>query len=187
MDKSKVLLSQAEIDALLNFLTEKKVSSSIMDQDSIDKLISFLQSDEAQGFNFNEIYEGSEGTGSSVLILPGNENVNDPEGSRLLMNIAENDTVEIVCKVPSGMEYVITPDSVSKGKYLAGNASSWGRAVTPRNFDSIAKLLNAKYSKETYLSVCSRFASVNYPATGDVIAALFLPGEDALIDRMIED
>ena len=186
MDKSKVLLSQAEIDALLNFLTEKKVSSSIMDQDSIDKLISFLQSDEAQGFNFNEIYEGSDSTGSSVIILPGNENVNDPEGSRVLMKVTESDSIEIICKVPSSMEYVITPDCVSKVRYLAGNTSSWGRAITPRNFDSVAKLLNAKYTKETYLSVCSRFASVNYPATGSVIAALFLPGEDALIERMLE-
>ncbi len=186
MDKSKVLLSQAEIDALLNFLTEKKVSSSIMDQDSIDKLISFLQSEDGSGFRFDDMLDDLSITDSSVIILPGNENINDPDGSRLVFSVSGQDELVITCKVPSGAEYTITPDVVQKVKYLPGNDSSWGRAITPRNFDLIAKLLNAKYTKETYVDLCKRFAAVNYPSAGAVIASIYLPGEEALVERMIE-
>ncbi|MBP5185155.1 MAG: hypothetical protein J6113_08610, partial [Lachnospiraceae bacterium] len=170
---------------LLNFLTEKKVSSSIMDQDSIDKLISFLQSDEGSGFRFDAMLEDTSITDSSVIILPGNENINDPEGSRLSFKVSESDTLEIFCTVASGAGYAISPDTVQKVKYLSGDDSSWGRAITPRNFDLIAKLLNAKYTKETYVNLCTRFATVNYPANGAVIASIYLPGEGALLERMI--
>ena len=45
MNQNMALLSQTEIDTLLNFLQKSKVGEEVMDQSSIDRLINLLQTD----------------------------------------------------------------------------------------------------------------------------------------------
>lgn len=186
MDKSNVLLSQPEIDALLDFLAEKKVSSSTMDQASIDRLIAFLQSNEGQHFTPKEIIEDSLSRGTSVLLLPSNENVIQPDSFRLSAGINAEGRIELTCaNSVSGNTYKITPTMVETAQYSANDSSYWGCFIAPSLFNHIATILNAKYTCETYDFICKIFAKACYGSEEAAVPNLFLPNKKSLLENMI--
>ncbi|MDE7298209.1 MAG: hypothetical protein K2N94_05195, partial [Lachnospiraceae bacterium] len=73
MSDNMALLSQEEIDTLLDFLTQQKsrVGNEVMDQESIDRLISLLHTDEVRSVKFDTIVPEARKERASALILLG--------------------------------------------------------------------------------------------------------------------
>lgn len=189
MEKSKVLLSQAEIDTLLAFLNEKKVSSAIMDQESIDKLITFLKTDDGANMHLEDIaLSGETDFDSKVFALPNNENLEHPELLRLETEQEPNGLINIVCvNTENGTRYSISPACIEKLRYTEDPSSVWGLCVPPALFDTVARILGVTYTKKTYVDVCSRFGEIMFGVNGFAIANLYLPSESALLERMVND
>ncbi len=186
MDKSNVLLSQSEIDALLDFLAETKVSSATMDQESIDRLIGFLQSNEGQNFNPQALARAAENKDASIIVLPGNENITLPGSFRLSVNTLSDGNLELICtSTISEKSYKITPNNVEQVRYFEDSTSCWGFAIAPSFFDRIAKLLSAKYTKATYEMVCKTFAKSCYGNENTNLPALYIPSKNSIIENMI--
>ena len=189
MEKSKVLLSQAEIDTLLEFLNEKKVSSAIMDQGSIDKLINFLQADDGANFHMEDFVLSEDGDfDSKVFALPNNENLDHPLDLRLITEQEPNGMTNVICvNITNGTRYVISPVCIEKLRYTEDSSSVWGLCISPVMFDTIARILGITYTKATYVDVCSRFAEITFGVKGFAIANIYLPSESALFERMVSD
>lgn len=189
MEKSKVLLSQAEIDTLLEFLNEKKVSSAIMDQESIDKLITFLKSDDGADFHMEDVdFSDESAFDSTVFALPGNENLDHPDDLRLETVQQANGIIDVVCvNITNGNKYVISPACLEKLRFTEDSSSVWGLCIPPAVFDTVARVIGIKYTKKTYVDVCSRFAEIVFGIKGFAIANLYLPSESALLERMINE
>lgn len=188
MDKNQVLLSQSEIDALLNFLTEKQVSSAVMSQESIDRLVEVLQSQDEQVFRMQDYVSPYATFDSSVIILPGNVNIEFPNTCRLSVETDDNGCFVLYCTNPSdGTRLRISHQTVEKLRYFPDDTSNWGRCLSPALFDIVASLLKAKYLKKDYDMICHNYATLAYGNPDAQIANIYLPPKDALEERLIEE
>lgn len=153
-DTNFSLLSQEEIDTLIEFLTEKTgcFGTEVLSQESIDKLIAMMK---GYGKNVVGNHRSSE-TVRAVSSVLGSD-------SRWVMTFEENSTtgyMEIFATDGTQKEK-ITPKGYSCGCFV-GDDSTWGYAVSPVQFAEIAKVYGLKFSKGVYSEVCQRFAEKNF-------------------------
>lgn len=153
-DTNFSLLSQEEIDTLIEFLTEKTSSfgTEVLSQDSIDKLITMMKS-------FSKKAAGSHRALDAVRAV---SSVLDSNHTWTLA-FEENSTngfMEIFATDGTKKEK-ITPKGYSCGCFVGDN-STWGCAVSPVQFAEIAKVYGLKFSKSMYTDVCQRFAEKNF-------------------------
>ena len=80
MNQNMALLSQTEIDTLLNFLQKSKVGEEVMDQSSIDRLINLLQTDQKREFKYStNVPQMPGGEGQPLLLVDGMKNAKEQE------------------------------------------------------------------------------------------------------------
>lgn len=152
------LLSQEEIDTLVDFLSSKKsITGDILSQESIDKLIALIQN-----------------TDKKTVSLINAEHIEaalSPETSN-----------ELSCKLDDTTKYImlytmdkdrhevpVTPAGVEHPSVL------WGYAIAPNVFDHIAQTNQLQYSKETFQFICDTFAKVMYGDKDYPIPDFYLP------------
>ena len=63
--------------------------------------------------------------------------------------------------------------------------STWGKTISPIVFDTISGMLHIRYSKETFLRVCDRFAEVVYGNKNAEIPSFYMPNASSLMQHML--
>lgn len=175
------LLNQEEIDTLISFLTAKKntVDSDILSQTSIDKLIMLIQTDKQRlALNYAMAFNDLD---SSLL-------------KKLDFRTSSTDVCELRCSIDSDTKQLIltaynqatdktitiTPDMISEE-----NGKDWGLSMPPAFFNYIACALSLKYTQETYDFVCSTYAKHNFGDENHKIPEIYLLSNEALLEGLI--
>ncbi len=189
MNENMALLSQKEIDTLVSFLTqERKIDSGVLDQDSIDKLISLLRSGTLQKLQFDSrLPKTYGGSGTAILILDGEDNLKgQQEFCRLETEIdSETDYIHIICiNYKTNTRYEMTPTCLEQVRYVSEDDVQWGYAIPPLTFDKVANLLQVKYTKATFDFICERFAEKLLGDKTCAIPSIYMPSANDLIQHL---
>lgn len=178
LDTNFSLLSQEEIDTLIEFLTESSsvLESEVLSQESIDKLISMMRLYVKKPSGNHNIL-GSVRAVSSVLNGSGVWTLETEENSR-------TGFIDVFATNGEQKEY-ITPKGYSCGCFV-GDDSTWGYAISPVQFTDIAKVYNLKFSKAAYMGVCERFAEKNYGDASYEIDDFFMASSRDILTCLVE-
>lgn len=178
LDTNFSLLSQEEIDTLIEFLTESTsaLESEVLSQESIDKLISMMRLYGKKPAGNHNIL-GSVRAVSSVMNGSGVWTLEFEENSR-------TGFIDIYATNGEHKEY-ITPKGYSCGCFVDDD-STWGYAISPVQFTDIAKVYNLKFSKAVYMGVCQRFAEKNYGDADYDIDDFFMASSRDFLTYLLE-
>lgn len=192
-EPNMALLSQAEIDTLIDFLSKEKkkvsVNSEVLNQESIDKLISLIRTNQNANHKFLM---------RLPIALAGDEQLIDFYSSadesfgastsyELIFRVNDEDYVELYGRnMESGVLVPIAPEHVldPKSQEAAGN---WGRCLMPVAFDQIATYLHLQYARETLDQVCARFAVVMYGNEKADLPEVYLPSEMSVFNHLMNE
>lgn len=158
-EKSMTLLTQKEIDILLQFIKEKneELPSGVLTQESIDKLVQLL--DQAMAAQ-------KEGLQNSINVTNQELCYSVDEGTKF---------VELYTIDPDTNEKVmITPMSYESG-CIVSDDTKWGFSISPRLFHKVADSFKMKYRNETLQAVNKRYALINYGDEAYAVPEIFLP------------
>lgn len=189
---NKVLLSQDEIDVLINFLTQKndKVGGEVLEQGSVDKLLNLLKSGNgSQKLYFDSSISQVKGAkGTAILVLDGEANIGEQQEFCRLECEVDSDTgfIHILCSnTKNGNRYNMTPTCLEQVKYLSGDTTEWGYAVPPLTFDTVATLLQVKYTKATFDMICEIYAERLFGNKKHSIPSMYMPAAQDLIQHLV--
>ncbi|MBQ9119366.1 MAG: hypothetical protein IJY09_04810 [Lachnospiraceae bacterium] len=189
MADNKALLSQEEIDILLEFLLERKseVGMEVMDQESIDKLIALLRTGGERRLRFDtDVPEVKDDTAIPLMII---EESREAQNECLLeCEVTASGFVAVYCaNQMTGRRFRITPACIERMYYTAEDRSEWGMMIPPVMFDKIAALLKIKYTKKTFDEVCQRYVDIVYgKGSMQHIPAIFMPTAYQLIQHLTD-
>ena len=175
------LLNQQEIDTLVKFLTDKKntVDSDVMSQNSIDKLIQLIRTEEGR-----MILGASSTLDSNGITALKKLQFRDSatEVCELRCSIQdETGYVELsICNTKQDKTYPLTTDI-----FDAEDDNGWGRAIPPIYFTQLAGGLSLKFTQDTYNTVCRIFAKQNYGSEEHEISPFYLPDNEALLKVLL--
>lgn len=175
------LLSQQEIDTLVNFLTEKKntVDSDVMSQTSIDKLIRLIQTDKER-LILNPFLSLSYAATNAAIKLEFRSDASEICELRCNIN-EETGFLELsIYNTKQDASYALTPQAFDDA-----DTTSWGYAISPSQFNQIAYSLALKYTQATYDFVCSTFAKHNYGSAEQKISEFYLPDNKTLVESIL--
>lgn len=178
-NQSYSLLSQDEIDVLVSFLLDKKnsVDSDVMSQQSIDKLIYLITHDRKQLMNMLDPITGID----STFLIQKNFRQTEEEVCELRFHIADDGYLNLTAWNPDTEQTLaITPDIFSDT-----DTTDWGKCISPLTLNRIARALSLKYTIQTHEQICKVFASVLYGDEAHPIPALHMPTNTALLDTII--
>ena len=173
-EKNMSLLSQSEIDALINFLNEKKDNETIggdtLSQSNINKLIELVKSIPSLDKNVLLNTAAIE-TGSASFFT----NLADKEGYELTFKCSSDGQISLfACNIETDDAIAITPNMLSNVKFDDA-PETWGSCMAPATFDRIAKTLSLNYSDESLNKLKALFAEKMYGSAEVVIPAFYLP------------
>lgn len=177
METNFSLLSQEEIDTLIEFLSEKSnfVESEVLSQDSIDKLVALFR-------NCNKASIGSYKGEQEMRALA---QVLDSKSEWILIFEEEEQTGYMEIYATNGeRKEKITPKGFSNNCFST-DQSSWGYSISPWVFLEIAKTYNVKFTKDTYHQVCERYALKNYGDANYDIDEFFTGSAKELLPQLI--
>ena len=162
--QSYSLLSQEEIDVLVDFLNAKKgsVNSDVMSQKSIDKLIYLITSDKQQ--IIKDLCNPLNDVNSSLL-----ETVHFRENKLTATNTKNGKTLAITPKL-----------------FDENDSEEWGVCISPLMFNHLARVLSLVYTTETHEQICSIFAKGNYNDENYPIPAFYMPTNVNLLEMLID-
>ncbi|MDE7327421.1 MAG: hypothetical protein K2N63_14310 [Lachnospiraceae bacterium] len=187
MNQNMALLSQTEIDTLLDFLQKSKVGEEVMDQGSIDRLINLLQTDQKREIKFDtDVPQVHSDDGQPLLLLEGLSSAKEQSLCVLECQVdAQTQFLHIFCRDESkDKEYEITPACISEMRFSQNDKSSWGYAIPPVTFDHIASLMMIKYTKSVFDKVCHIFAQRMFGGEWTEIPELYMPTTYDLIHHL---
>lgn len=189
MTENMTLLSQKEIDTLLHFLIEQKktVSMEVMDQASIDMLISLLHSDIIKNIRYDtSIPETSDS--SAILLLNESESLSGQQNLKLECKVDEKTGyLEIYCTDDKKEKnYRISPQCLEQVRFISDDKSEWGYAVPPVTFDRVAALLKVKYTKKTFDMVCAIYIERMFGDKEEKIPGIYMPAAYDLIRHLAD-
>jgi len=173
---NKTLLSQQEIDTLISFLQENRnvPIGTVLDQDSIDKLIETIKYNNANGIYFDKEFSSSIiAKDKSAFINDSNGIALDIAGCSLVTETAENGFVRLYClDNGTGLKYRISPACLSEGKYLEDD-SEWGLAVSGHTLNEVAKLFSIPVAKEVIETANRNFAKLIFADENAALPAYY--------------
>lgn len=180
-NKDFSLLTQVEIDTLIDFLTEQKeggVGSSVLSQTSIDKLIELLRLNEIRRKR-DALKSASEVAGALSHLI------NIRQGEELceltvVVDEAEDCVKLVVSNTEDGRQMEITPEILNEG-----DGSSWGRCIPPTTVSKLARVLGVQYTTQTYEAVCARYAQCLFGDASHKIPYIYLPDNAEAIENLI--
>ena len=143
------LLSQSEIDTLIEFISDKReaVDSSVLNQASIDKLLEMLRFNDGRAKN-EEILTIGEVSGALAELVTVRQGEDvcvlecsvDPDNDFVRLEVVNDRTKE---------RMTITPEMFNQG-----DGELWGHCIAPLVLHRMARALNVKYTSETYETMC---------------------------------
>ncbi len=178
-NQSYSLLNQDEIDVLVSFLLDKKnsVDSDVMSQQSIDKLIYLITHDRKQLINMLDPIACVD----STLLIQKQLRQKEEEVCELRYSITDNGYLTLTAFNPTtGQTMEITPELFSDTDTV-----DWGKCISPLTLNRIARSLSLKYTIQTHEQICHIFASTIYGDEAHAIPALHLPTNTALLDTIL--
>lgn len=183
------LLNQEEIDILIRFLHENKddLTSSVLSQTSIDKLIQFLSASDINELRLNPLDDPAIKAPANFDLLKELHIREDPsEVCELIFKVnEETKLLELYAKNrTSQKEHPITPTTLDRTEILNG-ASSWGFAIVPALFDRIARIFTLKYTRKTYDDICALYAEKNFGSSTAKLPAMYYPASNFLLDNLL--
>ena len=175
------LLNQKEVDALVDFLNDKRnsINSDVMNQNSIDKLITLITGD--SNHIILDLFDPFASGDPSLL-------------AALDFRIDEKDVCELCCSVDDSSGFIsLSARNTITGKILSitpklineNDTDEWGYSISPVFFNRIAKIFNLKYTTETHDTICNIFAKHTYGSENHKIAEIYLPANQALLESML--
>ena len=170
--QSYSLLSQEEIDVLVDFLNAKKgsVNSDVMSQKSIDKLIYLITSDKQQ--IIKDLCNPLNDVNSSLL-----------ETMHFRENFEEICTLSCTTDPQTGF-LKLTATNTKNGN--ENDSEEWGVCISPLMFNHLARVLSLVYTTETHERICSIFAKENYNDENYPIPAFYMPTNVNLLEMLID-
>ncbi len=190
MSDNMALLSQEEIDTLLDFLTQQKsrVGNEVMDQESIDRLISLLHTDKVRSIKFDTaVPEARRERVSALILLGGISDIREQQQNCLLDCSQDEKTgyVRIFCRdIRNDKRYYITPKCMEQMRYIEGDKSEWGFAVPPLTFDKLSVLLSVKYTKSSFNQITRIFSEKMFGQESIPVPDLYMPTAYSLIHHL---
>ena len=183
MNDNMTLLSQTEIDTLVQFLLEKKqdVNNEVLNQDSIDRLIHLIHTTQV-----NSIYAGSAASAVQKRIQT-ILSIREDESQVCELKVEKTDSgfIDIlITNQDTNITYKITPTGASELN-AAEDGTQWGRCVSPLIFIDIAEAYSAKFSEDTYEKICSLYAEVLFGDKEYRIPAFFLPDKGSVARALL--
>ena len=125
-------------------------------------------------------------TVAQLLLLEGEQDfVVQQTNYELIFECNAEGMVQVVCQSRlSTKRHVITPSCLEQSRYIEED-SSWGKTISPIIFDTISGMLRVRYSKDTFLRVCDRFAEVVYGNKNAEIPSFYMPNAASLMQHML--
>lgn len=185
MNENMTLLSQKEIDTLVDFLMEKKqdVHNEVLNQNSIDRLIHLIRTTRVNNVRVSTVVGSNIEKNRVRTALKIREN--ESQICELTVNVLENNFVDImILNQSTNNTYKITPTGASE-VIISDDDSQWGKCVSPCTFVDIAEAYDAKFSEDTYQRICSIYAEVKFGDPIYEIPAIFLPEEGEVAQRLL--
>lgn len=185
MSENMTLLSQAEIDTLVQFLMEKKqeVQNEVLNQESIDRLIHLIRTTHINNVRTGSAVGANAEQNRIRTALEIREN--EAQVCELTVNVLENGFLDIqILNKDTGMTYKVTPIGAS-GITISDDDSQWGRCISPYTFVDISGAYGAKFSEDTYNKVCSIYAKIKFNDENYKIPDFFLPDEGTIAQTLL--
>ena len=180
---NKALLSQAEIDTLIRFLTShnESVEDSILSQESIDKVIKLLNEKDIHTGKY-KFTTASKKSADDLFVLI------DVDLKGYILDATVDENTHFI-KLSAYNEKInkrvpITPTAVQY-LHLVEDTSSWGFCIEPILFNNIARIFHIQYYQKTYDFICHTFAQHHFGDKNVPIPYIYLPNSENLIDTMI--
>ncbi len=165
-EKNMTLLSQKEIDTLIEFLRgedwRKRSNNEVLNQESIDRLIALIRSSHGRRRlgGLRMVVERSEEL--KEFYATQDEDYTDQSVYEMAVGVREDGQLELAaCNKASGKQIPIWPEHLLKLSFT-GTSSGWGRCLMPRLFYQAADTLGLEYTEETEEAVKRQFAAVMY-------------------------
>lgn len=179
-NKDFSLLSQSEIDTLIDFINDKRegVDSSVLNQESIDKLLEMLRFNDGRAKKEEILHMGEvEGSLADLVTVRHGEDV-----CALEYSVDEtNDFVRLeVVNTVTGERMEITPDMFNEG-----DGECWGHCIAPLVLHRMVRALEVKYTTDTYEALCRRYAKYIYGDASRKLPFLFMPGNRENIGNIL--
>lgn len=184
-DTNFSLLSQQEIDTLVDFLSKSKdeLNSAILSQDSIDKLIRLISHDDLSTMRLDEL----DAVHINVDVLK-DLGIREDASQICELTYSIDPATEFITltatNTVTGKTYNITPASLDRLEVLGGVAS-WGYSIPPISFNKIARIFNCKYSRQTYEGICALFSLKNYGSKDQQLPSLYYPTTFQLLESLL--
>lgn len=176
MNESKTLLTQNEIDTLISFLQSRDETpiGSVLDQGSIDKLVEIIKFNNNNGIFFEKEMSLDFSDESFVSITDEQGQPIDTESYAIAFNKAGNGFINIFCTdEASGKVIPLSPSCLSQKKFV-NDDEKWGLAVSPHILIGLSKLFNVKCDAATLSKAEKEFAKLVYGDENATIAEYYL-------------
>lgn len=191
MGENMALLSQEEIDTLLEFLIQQKskVGMEVMDQDSIDRLISLLHSNAVREIKYDTLIPEAKGMDTTAILVLDEDGIEGQQQNCVLECEVDEQSGYLkifCCNRKNGKKYAVTPKCLEQVRYIKDDTSEWGFAIPPLTFDQIAALTKIKYTKKTLDQVCRIYSSKIFGNADKKVPNLYMPSVYNLIHHLTE-
>ena len=165
MNENKTLLTQQEIDALINFLERHDDTpiGAVLDQSSIDKLIEIIKYNNSKGIFFGK------GVSLDYGLSDSNAVIKDPDGNEInvsgfILDYIKNPDgyISVFCADKnSGTRITLSPSCLSEHSYVKDDAC-WGYTVSPGTLLKLSRMFNVNCSAQLLQKAEKDFAKVVY-------------------------
>lgn len=185
MNQNMTLLSQDEIDTLVDFLMEKKqeVNNQVLNQSSIDRLIHLIRTT-----HINNVRAGSSIASdkqSNRIKTAMKIRTQEAQICELKVQVLENGFLDVtIVNQSTGCTYKVTPNGASE-MTISDDDSQWGKCISPYTFVDISDAYDAKFSEETYEKLCSIYAKVKFDDENYQLPDFFLPEEGTIAQLLL--
>jgi hypothetical protein len=183
----RALLSQKEIDILVKFLIEQKqcsTQSSVLTQDSIDKLILLLQNNNVDllKLDISSINKNSNYGTEDILnnIIPYDATLT----YELSFEVIDNKVHLLATHPETNTILHVTPKSLEL-KYIVADESYWGCCIEPNLFDKIATIFHFKYKRKTLDSITKLFIEKMYGTNAIELPIIYNPSTISISQNLI--
>ncbi|WP_455717517.1 hypothetical protein [Anaerosporobacter sp.] len=173
----KALLSQKEIDILVNFLIDLKQSSlqnSVLTQDSIDKLVQILLNSDMDLLKLDNENINNNSNHGTVDTLSNLIQYDNKLTYELSFEVIDNKVDLLATHPETSTTLHITPKSLELMS-IVEDKSYWGCCIDPNLFDKIATVFHFKYKRKTLDSITKLFVEKMYGTASVELPNIYHP------------
>ncbi|WP_310602528.1 hypothetical protein [Anaerosporobacter sp.] len=185
-NNSKALLSQNEIDTLVRFLVDQKqgIQSSVLTQESIDKLVHLLSSKDLELLKFDITGITNDSSNETEEILSNLIHYDNSLEYELSFQVIDNKVVLTATNSDTNTTLHITPKSLEVMS-LVEDESFWGCCIEPNLFDKIATVFHFKYRHETLDAITKLFTETMYGSASLELPNIYRPSTLSVSQNLI--